>query len=209
MCETSAPYRSSPGSFSRASSPMWRWWLVLCFMRPDTPPCSGAASPSRLARSSAPSPCSLWSMSITCFPGLRSVWITAANGDNVEWELSSFPKGGKVFRLEFKSSWGHVKHQACHEGGLRAGTESNFRMGRLCCCRLACVGSHTTSFFVGSHNVSLSLTVFANPRTTLTTDMFTARKQQAASHDLLVLKQVLENFLIFTKRHWMFQQIPF
>lgn len=78
-----ALYRSSPGLYSPASSPMWRWWLGLCFTRPVTLPCCGAASPSRPAPWSEPSPCSLWSTSTTCSPGLKNAWITAVSRSEI------------------------------------------------------------------------------------------------------------------------------
>lgn len=78
-----ALYRSSPGLYSPASSPMWRWWLGLCFTRPVTLPCCGAASLSRPAPWSEPSPCSLWSTSTTCSPGLKNAWITAVSRSEI------------------------------------------------------------------------------------------------------------------------------
>lgn len=103
-----APCRSYPGLFSLASSRIWRWWLGLCYTRQDMPPCSGAASPSRLVPLLVPSPCSPWSTCIKCLPELRSVWITAASGSEIMFliilsflQLPFTPHGKWLFKTCF------------------------------------------------------------------------------------------------------------
>lgn len=113
-----ASYRSYPGLFSLASSHIWRWWLGSCYMRRGMPHCCGAASPSRPAPLSVPSPCSPWSTCITCLPELRIVWITAVSKSEIcnvffilffffFLQLSFSPNGKWLLKPVFRS-W--VKH---------------------------------------------------------------------------------------------------
>lgn len=118
--------RSSPGLFSPASSPTWRWWSGLCFMKQVTLPSCGAASLSRPAPLSEPSPCSLWSTSITCLPGVKNVRITAASRS-------------QKFKLSLNSVLFFSSSCVCHRECLFLTLFSGFlfSLGLVCFCNEA------------------------------------------------------------------------